>query len=616
MAQVSFRLSEVDLSSGTTNPLEVPQDEVRHFLGGSSLAARILYPYLSMDLDPLAPEAPLLLAAGPLTGTAGPAVGRMLICAKSPATRLWGESNIGGFLGFELRAAGFDGVLIKGKALRPCFLWIHDGQLEVRSADHLWGRTDTYETQSAIKGELGDPLTRVAAIGRAGEVGLPFALILCDQGRVAGRTGMGAVMGAKNLKAIAVRGTGGLPLAAPDTFGAARRMANIALKDDNVSRVMRELGSASAGDYFDYLGEMPKRYFTRATFSGAENVSGASVAESILSGVSTCHGCVIACGRRVRLDDGLERKGSEYETIVGFGPNLLIDDLQAITRLGELCDRYGMDTISLSNTIGLALLMSSEGLLVGEGADDNLAWGDAEAVERLIHQTVHREGVGALIARGARQMAIDHGVPEMAAQVNGLELAYHDPRGATGMALVYATSPRGACHNQSDYFMVDIGQTMDELGITLHGRLAGAEKAAGVARHQDWRSVANSLVLCYFANVPSSTVLELTNAATGFDYTLDELALVGERSWNLKRAINIRLGLSRANDRLPAHILRARPDASSEAAELPLQDMLHAYYLARGWDELSGKPLPETLVRLGLDDVVRDLWPKPESSIA
>jgi aldehyde:ferredoxin oxidoreductase len=616
MVQASFRLTEVDLGSGATNSLELPSGEVRQYLGGSSLAARILYPDLTKKLAPLAPEAPLLLATGPLTGTAGPAVGRMVICAKSPATMLWGESNIGGFLGPELRAAGFDGILIRGKASQPVYLWLHDGEVEMRAAVHLWGKADTYEAQSLIKRELGEPRARVAAIGRAGEVGIPFALILCDHGRVAGRTGMGAVMGSKNLKAIAVRGTGEVRLAAPDAFAKARRRANIALKADNLSRAMHELGSASGGDYFDYLGEMPKRYFTRATFSGAEKVSGASVTERILSGVTTCHGCVIACGRRVRLDDGVERKGPEYETLVGFGPNLLIDDLQAVARLGELCDRYGMDTITLSNTIGLTLLMSDEGVLGGDAKKDRLAWGDPAIVERLIHQTVNREGIGASIAKGAREMAIEYGVPEMAAQVNGLEMAYHDPRGATGMALVYATSPRGACHNQSDYFMVDIGQTLDELGISFHERLAGAEKAAAVARHQDWRSVGNALVLCYFANVPASTVLELTNEATGFDYSLEELVRVGERSWNLKRAINVRLGLGRSDDRLPAHILRSRPDAPSKPEELPLQAMLHAYYLARRWDEDSGKPLPDKLKELGLNDVVSDIWPQtvsPES---
>jgi aldehyde:ferredoxin oxidoreductase len=406
-----------------------------------------------------------------------------------------------------------------------------------------------------------------------------------------------------------------MELAKPELFSRARRRANLALKSDNVTRTLRELGSASAGDYFDYLGEMPKRYFTRATFDGAGNVSGASVTERILSGVSTCHACVIACGRKVRLDDGVERKGPEYETLVGFGPNLLIDDLQAVARLGELCDRYGMDTISLSNTIGLALLLKSEGVLAGDAAESELAWGDAAVVERLIHQTVRREGVGEWIAKGARQMAVEFGVPEMAAQVNGLEMAYHDPRGATGMALVYATSPRGACHNQSDYFMVDIGQAIDELGIEYLGRMSGPEKAAGVARHQDWRSVGNSLVICHFANVPPGTVLELTNLATGFDYSLDELMRVGERAWNLKRAINTRLGLARTDDRLPAHVMRARSDAPSEPVELPLDDMLRAYYRARGWDELSGKPLPDTLRRLGLEEVIPELWPGSESPL-
>lgn len=612
MSSAIYRLTEVDLTSGATKIHELSTPELRPFLGGAGLAAHILFPYLTKELDPLSPEAPLLLATGPLTGTAGPAVGRMVVCARSPATQLWGESNVGGFIGPELRAAGFDGVLIHGRAPEPVYLWLHDGRLEIRSASHLWGTSDTYETQAAIKRELGDSLVRVATIGLAGEAGIPFALILCDHGRVAGRTGMGAVMGSKNLKAIAIRGTNPVPLAMPESFADVRRRANLALKDDNVTRALRELGSASAGDYFDYLGEMPKRYFTRASFSGAERLSGASVAESILSGVSTCHACVIACGRKVRLSDGAERKGPEYETLVGFGPNLLIEDLQAVARLGELCDRYGMDTISMSNTIGLALLMSSEGILPRGEIGPRLGWGDAELVERLIHLTVRREGIGASIARGARSMAIEHGVPEMAAQVNGLEMAYHDPRGATGMALVYATSPRGACHNQSDYFMVDIGQANEELGITLHGRLSGAEKSADVARHQDWRTVGNSLVICHFANVAPATVLELTNRATGFDYSLRELAMVGERAWNLKRALNIRLGLTRSDDRLPAHVMKPRPDAPSEQGELPLEEMLLAYYLARGWDEASGKPLPETLERLGLEGAIPDVWAEGE----
>ncbi|OGO69401.1 MAG: hypothetical protein A2Z37_14540 [Chloroflexi bacterium RBG_19FT_COMBO_62_14] len=607
--QATFRLTKVDLSSGKVERHPLRVHDLREFLGGASLGARILYPFLTPDLDPLGPEAPLLFATGPLTGSAGPAVGRFVLCAKSPATRLWGESNVGGFFGPELRASGFDGLLIIGRATAPVYLWVHQGDVEIRSAVHLWGITDTYETQAVLRSELDDSLVRVASIGLAGEAGLPFALVLCDHGRVAGRTGMGAVMGSKNLKAIAVRGKGEVSLADPAAFGLARRRANLALKTDNLTRALRELGSASGGDYFDYLGEMPKRYFTRASFDGASRVSGATMSESILSGVSTCHACVIACGRKVRISDGEERKGPEYETLVGFGPNLLIDDLLAVVRLGELCDRYGMDTISVSNTIGLALLMNSQGLLDAEAGHERLRWGDPDAVESLVHSTVRREGLGRLIAKGARELAREYGVPEMAAQVNGLEMAYHDARGASGMGLVYATSPRGACHNQSDYFMVDIGQTAEELGITLHGRLAGREKSASVARHHDWRSVGNSLVLCHFANVPPAATLELTNLATGFDYTLEELLNVGERGWNLKRVINHRLGLIGADDRLPGHVLRPMEDAAVREIP-PFDEMLAGYYSARGWEASSGRPLPRTMTRLGLEDLIPDIWPE------
>jgi aldehyde:ferredoxin oxidoreductase len=450
----------------------------------------------------------------------------------------------------------------------------------------------------------------VACIGEGGEARLPFASILCDHGRVAGRTGLGAVMGAKNLKAIAVRGRGDIPLADPRAFADARREANISLRTDNVSRAARAAGTAGGLEYWSYLGSMPVRYYTGGQYEAVARVSGSAIAETILAGVSTCHGCVIACGRVVRLGDGVERKGPEYETIVGFGPNLGIEDISAITRLGELCDRYGVDTISLSNTIGLAYLLFQEGILKEQDTDGlRLTWGDAAVAERLVRATIRREGIGALLAQGSRAVAEHFGVPEMAAQVNGLEVAYHDPRGSSGMALVYATSPRGACHNQGDYFMVDtLGQTAEPLGIALFDRQAGAEKAANVARHQDWRTVCNSLVLCIFANVEPQVVQDLLHHATGADFALDGLLRAGERAWNLKRAINIRLGLRREDDRLPGHLLTPLKDGGSAGYVPPLREMLGAYYLVRGWDPVSGKPSQERLRSLGLGSVAGDLW--------
>lgn len=595
---------KIDLATGETESYAVPLDWVRDYLGGASLAARLLYDDLTPDLDPLAPAAPLLILNGPLTGTAGPAVGRFVICAKSPATGLWGESNIGGFWGPELRKAGFDGVWLTGCADAPTYVWIHAGAVELRAAQHLWG-LDTYAARDAVLAEIGTAGARVATIGPAGEIGIPFALILCDHGRVAGRTGMGAVMGAKNLKAIAVKGAGNVPVVDRERYLPRRSEANRALRSDTLTTSLRELGSAAGADYFDYLGEMPKKYFQRGIFEGAARLSGATIADTILTSKSACHACVIACGRVVTLEDGEPRKGPEYETLVGFGPNLLIDHAAAVARLGELCDRYGMDTISLSNTLGLACTLFERGVITEEDTGGiRLVWGDAAVAEQCVHLTARREGFGAQLAAGARALGRHYNAESEAVQVNGLEVPYHDPRGASGMALVYATSPRGACHNQSDYFLVDIGAVEDDLGMKFIDRQAGAEKAANVARHQDWRTVANALVLCIFANVPPKTVLELANAALGVDLSLAELLRCGERGWNLKRAINNRLGLTRANDTLPKALLTPYPDGGAVGYVPPLPDMLAAYYEARSWDPQTGYPTREKLAELGLDWVL------------
>jgi aldehyde:ferredoxin oxidoreductase len=608
---------KVDLTTGQVDEFLVPGQWEEQYLGGASLAARMLYDYLLPDLDPLSPEAPLLFINGPLTGSAGPAVGRFVVAARSPATGLWGESNCGGFWGPELRMAGYDGIWISGRAPAPVYILIHGDRtrgvdIEIREADHIWG-LETYQTQEVIDKELNIGKTRVATIGPAGEAKIPMALILTDHGRVAGRTGMGALMGSKNLKAIAVKGTGVVPVSKNGVYQQLRSQANRALRNDAQTRGLNDMGSAVAGDYLDYLGDMPKRYFHEAVFEGASKVTGASVAESILVGVSTCHACVIACGRIVQLEDGKKRKGPEHETLVGFGPNLWIDDPAVITRLGELCDRYGMDVISLSNTIGLAYRLYEMGVInEGDTGGIVLRWGDAEAVEKLIHLTGRKEGIGELIAQGALALGRRYSHEDEAIQVNGLEVPYHDPRGLSGMALVYATSPRGACHNQSDYFMVDIGQADSSLGIEIHSRHGGSEKSADIARHQNWTTVFNALVMCIFANVPPETVLELINVGCNLDLSLDEMLKIGERAWNLKRAINNRLGLRRANDTLPKALLEPYPGegGGTEGFVPDLESMLEAYYTYRGWDPDTGFPTPERLKKLNLDFVIKDLWPE------
>lgn len=594
----------IDLTTGKFGEYQIPEEWEREYLGGASLAARMLYDRLVPDLDPTSPEAPLLFLNGPLTGSAGPAVGRFVVCGKSPATQLWAESNCGGFWGPELRKAGYDGLLVTGRSESPVYLWINDDRAEIRPADHLWG-LDTYQTQEKVIAEIDQGSVRVASIGIAGETRIPFALILCDHGRVAGRTGMGAVMGSKNLKAVAVRGSGDVPLADLAKFKPIRSQSNRELRGDPMTEVFRKLGTAGGAEYLDYLSEMPKRYFQHGTFKEEIGISGADLADTILAGVSACHACVIACGRVVRLEDGEKRKGPEYETLVGFGPNLWLNDAVAVTRLGELCDRYGMDTISLSNTIGLAHTLYARGII--SDADTGglaLRWGEAQVVEQLVHQTARKEGFGAHLAEGARALGRLYGVEELAVQVNGLEVAYHDPRGASGMALVYATSPRGACHNQSDYFLVDIGQVEASLGLEYFSAHGGAEKAANVARHQDWRTVFNALVLCFFANVPPETVVKLINSGCGYNWKIDDMMRAGERGWTIKRAINNRLGLTAKNDRLPELLLKPYADDIRGFAP-KFDEMLQAYYRARSWDPVSGYPTREKLDELNMTWLIK-----------
>lgn len=599
---------KVNLTDRTISQIFPPDEWTRDYLGGASLAARLLYDEITPEVDPLSSDSVLLFLNGPLSGTAGPATGRTVVCGKSPATGLWAESHIGGFWGTELRKSGYDGIWVTGKSQAPVVLDINDDLIRILDGSGLWGM-DTYEVQTRAKEMVGRLSARVAGIGIAGENLVNCACILSDHGRVAGRTGLGAVMGAKKLKAIVVSGSNTIPVKNPEIYKRLRSKVNRELIKSAVSQTARELGTAGVSDYMDYLGSMPKKYFSRGEMPGTEAFSGAKIAERYLTGVKACHACVIACGREIRVKPGDRvQKGPEYETLVGFGPNLWIDDPEFTFRMNQLCDRYGMDTITVSNTIGLAMSLYDEGLLsADETGGLEIEWGKQEAVEELVHLTAIRERFGKEIAKGSKALEEKYGRSGMAIQVNGLELAYHDPRGLSGMALVYVTSPRGACHNQSDYYLVDIGQAEEKLGMVYFDRQAGAEKAANVAIHQNWRAFTNSLIVCIFGNVSITSMVELVNAACGRDLNVVDCLRIGERGWNLKRVINNRLGLRRENDRLPKSLLNTLQDGGAEGYEIDFQPMLRAYYEARDWDWETGFPSTDKLKELGLGFVVKDL---------
>ncbi len=603
------RLLKVDLTSGEMRREQIPVDWVREYIGASGLAARLLWDALDPRLDPLDPPNPLLLITGPLTGTVGTTTGRFTICGRSPQTGRWGEANIGGFVGPELRLAGFDALWISGRAAEPVYLWLQDGQAELRPAGHLWGQADTYQTQAAIRAESGQPLAKVACIGTAGENQVRMAGIFSDHGRAAARTGLGALMGSKNLKAVAARGTLPIPLGRPEAYRQRRKIANQELREQNMTAVLHETGTSGSADYLQILGDMPQKYWTQAAFDGAAQISGSEMAATILTGTSACHGCVIACGRKVTIPEGPyptpgEVKGPEYETICSFGSQLLVSDLALITALGERCDRLGLDTISAGNTLALAYLLFERGL-ISEADTGGLAlrWGDATPCFELLEQMAALRGFGALLAQGARALAAHFGAPGLAVEVNNLEVPMHDPRAHSGMAVTYATSPRGACHNQSDFFLVEMGGAIEELDIPMPDRFEDHGKAAHVARHQDWRTVGNSLTMCHFAVVPVQTVLELLSAASDHDWTVAEMLRAGERAWNLKRVYNIRLGLSAADDRLPELLLQPLPDGGQEGHVPDMAVLMGEYYAARGWDAVSGHPTPARLAELGLDFV-------------
>lgn len=601
------RMMKVDLTTGAVAWEQIPAEWVRDFIGGSGLAARLLWEDIDPARDQFDPRSPLLFITGPLTGTGGPTPARMSLCARSPQTGLWGESNLGGFIGPELRYAGVDVLWISGQATEPVYLWIHNGQAELRPAGHLWGSADPYETQRAIRDEVGEAQAKVASIGLAGENRVPFAGVLADHGRLAARTGMGAVMGAKRLKAVAVRGTGKVPLGDEAAFKRLRLQANQNLLEQNMTAIFKSVGTSGALDYLQMMGDMPQKYWTAASFEGAGLISGSEMASTILTGSKACQGCVIACGREVHVTEGPyatppKSKGPEYETIAALGSQLLIDDLAQITALGERCDRLGMDTISAGGAIGLAYYLFDQGLLTTMDTGGlELRWGDGKPAFVLLDQMARREGFGALLAQGSRALAAHCGDPGLAVQVNGLDVAMHDPRAFSGQALSYLTSPRGACHNQSDFFNVEMGGTIDEIGITLPERWEDAGKAALVARDQHWRTACNSLTVCMFAVVPPSELVELLSAALGEPWTPEDLMAAGERAWNLKRAINCRLGLTPASEVLPRLLLQPLPDGGQEGHVPDVALLLDEYYAASGWERESGKPKAETLRRLGLE---------------
>ena len=606
------KLLVVDLSQGELRDEPLNQGWAHDFVGGAGYAARFLYDELQPGTGPLGADNTLMFMTGPLVGTRAPSCGRYEVCALSPLTGVWGESNSGGFWGPELKFAGYDGIVLRGKSDKPVWLSIVEGQPPaLHDAGELWG-LDCYETQANLRQALGDAKVRVASIGPAGENQVLYAAVMNDHGRAAGRTGMGAVMGSKNLKAIAVRGQQRVPLADKEAFRQVAKEAVENVVNDITTQVYGQMGTASFVDMSMMWGNLPIRYWTGAQFDEATNLSGVAMAETILTRSVPCYGCAVACGREVTLKDtpyGVEVvDGPEYETIAMFGAQLLVSDLAGVAYANHLCNRLGLDTISAGSSIALAVLLYDRGILTA--ADTGglpLKWGDIEMACTLVEMIARRQGFGDVLAGGTKRIAARYGAEELAVHVNGLEPAAHDPRALSGMALVYATSPRGACHMQGDMYAVDMGLTIPEVGILPSGRFKTRGKARVVVNLQNWRTLYNSAIMCVFVNPTAPVLGRLLGAATGGSPDIAEWQRAGERIFNIKRAFNNRLGVRRGNDRLPQLLLR--PLANGSQGRTPrMESLLRDYYAVREWDWESGKPARDRLITLGLPEVAEDLW--------
>jgi len=597
----SGKILDVNLTSADISTAELDRTLAKDCMGGKGFGARILYDQLPAGCEPLAPENLLVFAAGPLTGTMAPSSGRFEVCTKSPATGLWLDSNCGGFFGPELKYAGYDMVIIRGQAASPAVLVIEDNDVRLQPAGDLWGK-DTLTVHRIIKERYGRDY-KVACIGEAGEKGVRFAGIISEY-RALGRGGAGAVMGSKNLKAIAVRGTGGIALHDPDLFMKICREAyNELANSPDTGGGRQKYGTNVILSLMDEAGIHPVRNFQKGKFDGATQVNEETIAKYYVRN-KACFGCPIYCSKIAEVKEGKYKgcctEGPEYENVWSFGAHCENTDVGAIIQAEYLCDYYGLDGITTGNVIGFLMECVEKGLLTEADIGFPMAFGNDDAIINAIHQIGRQEGPGKLWGLGVKQMADRiEGARDLAMHVKGLELPAYDPRGSAGMALAYATSDRGGCHLRS----WPIG---DEL-LATEGRmdLHSLEfKAELVKTQQDLFCMVNCSGMCLFATfaVNLKQITPFLHAATGMEVfaSSDEVMKIGERVNTLVRLFNIREGLTKELDTLPRRFFKdPLKEGPNRGRVVDLDRMKAEYYFVRGWDA-EGVPGGKKLAELGI----------------
>ncbi|MCU0576487.1 MAG: aldehyde ferredoxin oxidoreductase family protein [Desulfobacterota bacterium] len=596
------RFLNVDLTTLTTRDMPISEDVFRKYIGGATLAAHLIYPRVKKGMDPLAPDSPLVFATGPITLTSIPMVSRYAVAGISPLTGWWGEATSGGDFPFRLKGSGYDGIFITGRADRPVYLYLDRGSVSIRDAAHLWGR-DTYEVQKLIADELGQKSLGMAIIGVAGEKLVRTAAIQNDAGRAAGRCGLGALMGSKNLKAVVAAGNSRPVLADAEGVNRLAKEAHATIKQNFITIAYREYGTLLYSDMAMTLSDVPAKYFTKSVFP-VEKVTGQALRQKYVVENYACAGCPIGCGREVKNFDGnASVDGPEYETTMAFGPLCMNFDFDSIIRANHLCNTHGIDTIAAGVAIAYAMYLFEKGAITKERAGMEIRWGDGEAIVRLVEMIIKNEGIGALLSQGTLAMAREFGRDQdEAAQIKGMEIPMHDPRAFHGMAISYATGPRGACHLKGDYYTIELGTAVPEFMILPGDRLTSVGKAENAAKYQSIKDLYDSLTLCKFSPLSVTQLCQIMKAVTGWDVNPQEILTTGDRSINLKRAINNILGLTRAEDRVPKICLEPLTEGSSAGISPDMDLMLREYYAYRKWDWDTGIPSKEKLVELGLEE--------------
>ena len=601
---------KVDLTDNRISEMPLAEDDLKKFIGGATLSARLIYDHVKKGLDPLSPESPLIFATGPLTATSFPMVSRYAVCGISPLTGYWGEATSGGEFPFRLKGSGYDGIFITGRANKPVYLHVDNGTARIRDAAKLWGK-DIYETQKMIAQEVKNKGLSTACIGPAGERQIRYAAIMNDQGRAAGRCGMGALMGSKNLKAVVAGGNKRPDPADRSKLAELSKQANTLIRNNAMTFAYREYGTMMYTDMGMILSDVPAKYFTKNVFP-VERVTSQKVRQTYLVENYACLGCPIGCGREVKnFRPGFDSvDGPEYETLAAFGPLCMNFDLDSIVYANHLCNANGLDTISAGVSIAYALYLAEQGVLTKKKAGIDLKWGDSKTIIQLLKMIINRKGIGKTLAEGTLRMARELGRDEgEAAQVKGMEMPMHEGRAFHGLAVSYATGPRGACHLKGDYYGVDIGGGVPDLGIITTGnRLSSVDTGERAAKFQSVKDLYDALTLCKFSPAPIPMIGQALGAITGWEYSPNDLLTAGDRSMNIKRAISNKLGLKRKDDKLPKICLQAHTEGSTAGKKPDMDLLLKDYYQYRQWDWNTGRPTEKKLNELDLGWIAKDLY--------